>query len=281
MVQPQTQLNTTIYHELPNDSQTIQEQQRVDEFHAIPPTQLLTTLPSPSMNQPLDVQEAIVQLQQEKAQQQALLENQQGADSQELLPVQRQTLTPMEDSHEVALIPSPPPAVERVLKRDRKRLNIDQLEQSVLSVLEGTQWTERRGNLNVNLFTALADTLGKPDFVQDTYEDLAPTSLFHKFLDDMARFTCSARITADMNASTGVLWGELDPANGFISDRINIEERIKFLVLKFHQRKLKTDRELAYWSWIFQSGEFVSQNPYGGWLGLCVAMMIHPDFYSY
>lgn len=62
MVQPQTQLNTTIYHELPNDSQTIQEQQRVDEFHAIPPTQLLTTLPSPSMNQPLDVQEAIVQL---------------------------------------------------------------------------------------------------------------------------------------------------------------------------------------------------------------------------
>ncbi len=252
-----------------------------EQFSSKAKTQVEVDVQAPTELQPELQKQVHRQWQIDQEALQALSNHQQDDEAQEFVPVSQSSLSPMEESHAVDLIASPPPAPERLLKRDRKRLNIDQLEASVMGVLDGVRWTERVGNTDRNLFESLADTLGKPDFVQDTTEDLAPTSLFHKFLDDLARSTCSARVTADLQATTGSLWGDLDPQMGYLSQRPLIETQIKALVLKFHQRVIHSERELAFWTWIFQSGEFVSENPYGGWLGLCVALIVHPDFYSY
>jgi hypothetical protein len=73
--------------------------------------------------------------------------------------------------------------------RPRRRLNVDQLANAVLQVSDGIGWYERQGNTDVDLFAQLASTLGKPDYIQNTEEDLEPTILFQKFLGDAARLS--------------------------------------------------------------------------------------------
>ncbi|MEZ4467376.1 MAG: hypothetical protein R3F43_23755 [bacterium] len=58
----------------------------------------------------------------------------------------------------------------------------------------GTGWTETRGATEVDLFEELAATLGRPDYVQVTTEDLDPSALFLKFLDDAARSVCARTV---------------------------------------------------------------------------------------
>jgi hypothetical protein len=79
------------------------------------------------------------------------------------------------------------PEAVPVLERPRRRMNLEQLDRAIQQVSGGLMWSERRNNNDVNLFESLSSTLGKPDFIEQTHEDLTPSSLFIKFLDDAAR----------------------------------------------------------------------------------------------
>jgi hypothetical protein len=39
--------------------------------------------------------------------------------------------------------------------------------------------------------------------------------------------------------------------------------------------------ELGYWKWLFQTSTFVDGSELSGWRATCVALILHPDFYSY
>ena len=169
----------------------------------------------------------------------------------------------------------PPPVVVEP-SRERRRMNLDQLENAFLMVSGGLNWTEPRGNGEVSLFQELAATLGKPDFIQTTREVLEPTALFQKFLDDAARQVCQKMVTRDSErpgSATLALWSE-DP------DRVR--EHLQGLVLHFHHRDLALDSaDLAQWLWFYDSVVFMTESNLERWHAVCVALFTHPDFYTY
>jgi hypothetical protein len=173
--------------------------------------------------------------------------------------------------------------------RPRRRVNVDQLEAAILEVSGGINWTETRNRDEVNLFSELSATLGKPDYAQSTDEDLEPSILFQKFLDDASRTVCTRMLTADLaarddpeSAHDPVLLIEAGP-----DDRIDeapdlIEANLRELLLRFHGRMVPSGHPLlANWTWLYRSTDFVTQDPTQGWLGVCVGLFTHPDFYLY
>ncbi|MCA9540469.1 MAG: hypothetical protein KC620_16330, partial [Myxococcales bacterium] len=203
------------------------------------------------------------------------------------------------DEGSAALVPNETP-----FDRPRRRLDIDQLATAMKQVSGGIGWTERRGNRDVDLFEELSSTLGKPDYVQNTEEDLEPTILFQKFLDDASRSVCARLLEADLDAlaeEAGIAAGEIDPtAEGFVpprervllrhvdpnktiaEDPAAVDANLRWLLLRFHGKAIAPDDDvsLANWRWLVKSGAHVTE-PATAWLGVCVALFTHPDFYSY
>jgi hypothetical protein len=182
--------------------------------------------------------------------------------------------------HPVALTP-PKPFKEDPL-RIRRRMDIDQLDQTIQRVTGGIAWT--LGNNKVNQFVALAQTLGKPNFIDLTREDLEPTALFQKFLDDAARSVCAELTEAEtaMVASERVLMVKVSPTDTWESNSEGVNQNLAYLLLRYHGRKVDVDDpELEQWRWLFQSASLVAKNSVTAWRTVCVGLMTHPYFYTY
>ena len=209
--------------------------------------------------------------------------------SEPLSELDREALEPSSDER-VSLLE--PPVVEP-LNRARRRLNLDQLSMAISQVSGGLMWSERVNNQERDLFVTLSDTLGKPDYIQSTTEDLTPSALFLKFLDDAARQVCEKRIDLDLSAlndprvepapDSVKLWGNLSLDADMRESPVEVEAQIRALVLRFHSRQLPEgdSPRLAYWRWLFETATLVDGEPLSGWRALCVTLINHPDFYSY
>ncbi|MCB9549690.1 MAG: hypothetical protein H6706_28115 [Myxococcales bacterium] len=171
------------------------------------------------------------------------------------------------------------PAAE-VTARPRRRMDLDQLKAAVLQASGGTGWMETRGNTEVDLFDELAATLGRPDYFQVTTEDLEPSALFLKFLDDAARSVCGRIVEADFERADDerVLLRGVQ-ADG-TDDDAAIDANLQRLVRRFHGHTLDAG-SLATWRWLRASVDFVTGDPVVSWQSVCVALYTHPDFYSY
>lgn len=186
-------------------------------------------------------------------------------------------------------LPSAPPTVapvdpEAPPVRPRRRMDIDQLDRAIRRVTGGIGWTEIRNGVEVNLFTDLAATLGKADFVQVTVDNLETSAIFQKFLGDAARSVCERRLQADLAlaapeerlllpAAAGELGG-LEPAG--------IDAHLVALRRTYHGVRMAPESpEMENWRWLYQSVLHVSGEPARGWNAVCVALLTHPDFYLY
>lgn len=158
--------------------------------------------------------------------------------------------------------------------RQRRRMDLDQLSASMRLVTDGIGWTARRGAEDVDQFVELASTLGKPDFVQITTEDLEPSALFQKFLDDAARSACDKVVARDVTrVAVPRLLARPDETE---------DETLQRLILRFHGRRLAADApDLEHWRWLIRSTTHVIGSVEEAWRGVCVALLTHPDFYSY
>ena len=173
---------------------------------------------------------------------------------------------------EVDLAPPVEPPVPQM--RARRRMNLDQLDAAFRRTSAGIGWTETRGNNEVNLFVELSATLGKPDFVQITTEDLDPSALFNKFLGDASRSICAKMVSRDENTPGP---GLLIPARNGDSDA-----HLRALVLRFHNRDLGPESaDLAQWRFLVDSLEFLDRPTAERWGAVCIALFTHPDFYSF
>lgn len=168
--------------------------------------------------------------------------------------------------------------------RVARRIDIDQLRASIF-VATGLKWEVN----NTDQFTALSLTLGKPDFVKSTTENLSPSVLYEKFLDDAAVSVCDRLITAEKTrAQTDRIFLKYaDTADRVDTDRERIAENMRYLVLRFHGRVLvpgveADDQALERWLWLHESTEHVTDgNGSAAWRAVCVGLIVHPDFSTY
>lgn len=180
------------------------------------------------------------------------------------------------------LFPKPPTPEEAF--RQRRRLDIDQLDQSIRTVTGGIGWTELRNNVEVNLFVELGPTLGKPDFIAATDEDLDPSAMFQKFLDDAARSVCTKLIDVDPTRAPAerTFFLTADPTTRLANEPARVEENLRQLLLRFHGHQLPPGApELAPWTWLVRSAEHVTTDQSQVWRLVCVGLFTHPDFYTY
>jgi len=173
------------------------------------------------------------------------------------------------------LVPPPEPG-----ERDRRRMDIDQLDTTIQQVTGGLYW--RVGT--VNQFEALSATLGKPDYQDRTAEDLAPSLLFQKFLGDAANSVCSELATVDPQRAqeARTLLTHVAETDTVESNPDGVDANLVALLLRYHGRTHEAGSEqLNTWRWLFESTTHVSNDPIAGWRAVCVGLITHPDFYTY
>ncbi|MBM4342575.1 MAG: hypothetical protein FJ100_04270 [Deltaproteobacteria bacterium] len=175
---------------------------------------------------------------------------------------------------QVALMPDP-----EMPTRQRKRLNIDQLDAALVQASGGIGWTAA----GKNQFQVLALTLGKPDYVDMTQEDLTASTLFQKFLGDAAASICTKLVVADAKAAADqrVFFVKAEPTASPTKDAAAIQANLAYLVKRWHGRSLAPNSaEIAQWQFLLASAQKVS-TPAEGWQAVCVALATHPHFYTY
>lgn len=173
-------------------------------------------------------------------------------------------------------VPEPGPPT-----RGWRRMDIEQLDASIRRVTGGIGWDDARG---ASQFEALARTLGVPDFVDATIEDLSPSLLFQKFLDDAANDVCHDLLVRERNAAPDgrVLAAGVSLDDGLQDDPEAVRAAIAAAVKRFHGRTLAvTAPELEPWTFLFDSATRVAGDPEVAWHTICVGLLTHPDFYTY
>lgn len=166
--------------------------------------------------------------------------------------------------------------------RGRRRMDVDQLDAAMRRATGGLGWDDSGGNPQ---FARFAATLGVPDYVGTTTEDLEVSALFLKFLDDAARSTCDRLIAREERAMPAervfLVHAEIDAS--LPGDAAEIDENLAYLLLRFHGRRVDPGaEELEPWRELFASARAASPDePSAAWRTTCVALFDHPDFYLY
>ncbi|MCO4761045.1 MAG: hypothetical protein KC502_06040 [Myxococcales bacterium] len=178
----------------------------------------------------------------------------------------------------VGMAPTDPPAA-----RVRRRMNIDQLDAALKRVTGGPGWVAANKK---NELTTLSLTLGKPNYTDMTTEDLEPSALFQKFLADAAQSVCMKVAAGDMaqkTASKRNLMRHVSPKDTWASNPKAVNANLAWLMLRFHSRMVApTATELEPWRFLFETATKVSGNkPDQAWRTVCVALVVHPHFYTY
>lgn len=164
--------------------------------------------------------------------------------------------------------------------RDRRRMDVDQLDASIRAVTGGIGWDVS----GVNQFQKLSATLGKPDYLSNTYEDLTPNLLFEKFLEDAAASVCDQLLTRERAGSPdNVFLVHADADDTSLGEPERVAENLSYLLLRYHGRVVATDDpQLEPWTFLFQGAELAGNgDPIVAWRTVCVALITHPDFSSY
>jgi hypothetical protein len=167
--------------------------------------------------------------------------------------------------------------------RARRRMDIAQLDASLRRVTGGPDGTDGIGwdVGTTNQFVRFDDTLGVPDFINSTVEDRAVSLIFQKFLDDAARNVCRRLVDREAgDAAKGTFAPvDVDAAEPAAAD---VDAALVSLLLRFHGRRLTaTDRTLAPWRELHTAAAAGTETPKRAWEAVCVALIDHPDFFTY
>lgn len=179
------------------------------------------------------------------------------------------------EGKKVPLLPDP-----EYPTRERKRMNIDQLDAALQAVSGGLTWTVA----GKNQFVVLAATLGKPDFADMVMEDLAPSTLFQKFLQDAALNACETLVAKDAKAKPAdrVYFVHAEPAATPAKDGLAVDKNLRYLLLRWHGRQLPAGApQLENWRFLLAGAQKTAGSPQLGWQALCVGLATHPSFYTY
>ena len=166
-----------------------------------------------------------------------------------------------------------------------RRLDVDQLLASVTVVASddgSIQWNQDKASIQ--------RVLGKPDFVQVTDEDLSPSTLYLKFIDDLAQDVCTHRRCSSTSQVLMRSGGALDT---LASNPTAVQQNLRYLYLRFFGRKVP-DSDTTIFAPMLQVFDTVttaemtdkslskSTTPATeGWRAVCIAGFTSPDFNLY
>jgi hypothetical protein len=178
---------------------------------------------------------------------------------------------------------NPTPAASARLLR---RMSVPQLRSAIERATGGLLWRDERGN---DMLEALAPTLGVPDYIDATSEDLEASLVFQKFLGDGARSVCDEAVAIDLQAPPAdrallrfvdptLRWEEADAAG-----RAAIDQNLRYMKLRFtgHYADPAQDDAIARERWLLRSVTHATSDPARGWRAVCVGLMTSPEFYLY
>jgi hypothetical protein len=182
---------------------------------------------------------------------------------------------------EVPVDPGPETPIDLGLDpaRPRRRMDVEQLDRSIERAT-GRRWMSG----TTALFESNARTLGVPDYLATTNEDREVSALFLKFVDDAARSVCTSLVAADADAAAAdrIFFVHAEPAMTLAADGAAIDENLRYLLLRFHGRRIEEGApDLAVWHDLFGDARAATEDPEEAWRTVCVALIDHPDFYTY
>lgn len=168
----------------------------------------------------------------------------------------------------------PNPGAPESSDRQTRRLTVDQLRRSIPALFGGITWTVPARQQPIAGFDALSSTLGEPDYIQATSNNLDPSPLFAKFMDDMAASVC--RQALDRDAA-----GEQPPL--VVQHPSNPQENLRFLRLKLHGIFVAADsmEGLEDLHELYTETLASTEDPIQAWWGVCIAMLTAPEMMAY
>lgn len=171
------------------------------------------------------------------------------------------------------------------LARNAGRMTIAQLARSIPVVTGGIRWTEDLGTGPVDMLQVLAPTLGAPDYLRVTEENLEPTLIIAKFLQDAAFRICGqwadqdrAAEVADRTLVRHADWDSVDDAD--------VKSNLRALHLRFYAQSVAPDDDapIADLHSLFTDASSTARAGNAardGWTAVCIAMMTDPEFILY
>ncbi|MFO0708205.1 MAG: hypothetical protein U0353_00110 [Sandaracinus sp.] len=170
--------------------------------------------------------------------------------------------------------------------RARHRMDIDQLDASLFAAT-GLHWEVG----STNQLTRFRATLGVPNYATSTHEDLEPSPLFLKFVDDAARSVCTRLLDAESaeGSTDHVFLVHADLEDRLPADQEAIDQNLAMLLARYHSRVIEPgSEELDPWRSLWSSSLALTRDMTSGeddaetaWRTVCVALIDHPDFYLY
>lgn len=188
-----------------------------------------------------------------------------------------------------------PPDVHQPITESKSkqsgRLNLGQLRASFPVVMgndaKGNPITWNSGNSQKpkNGFDDYAETLGEADFINRTEDDLAPSPIYVKFMDDAARSACNQTLSADLkqtSQSQRTLMRYVSPTDTPSTNAEGFRKNLAYLKLRFHGIKVTDDTQLTPLQTLFTNAGKSSSTPVeDGWRAVCVALLAAPEFHLY
>ena len=171
--------------------------------------------------------------------------------------------------------------------RPRRRMTVAQLDRAILTATGGIGWIANEWD-GYSMWQELAPTLGVPDYFRRVRTDLNPSMTFQKFLSDGANVICTNLIIHEQNLEPGerVFFVHIPPGINPINDAEATDANIQMLLLRFHGKSIATDSaQIEPWRNLVNTIAANAGPWFGDWLeawtGMCIALLKHPDFYSY
>ena len=143
-------------------------------------------------------------------------------------------------------------------------------------------------------FERYASSLGEPDYIEVTEENLDPSPMYAKFMDDAARDVCARVLVADTaktDASKRVLMRLASDTDTVATNPTAIDQNLRYLSLRLFGEKLADDdvTTIAGLRTVFDStakesaggSSPAAADVKAGWKAVCVAMVVAPEFHVY
>lgn len=162
--------------------------------------------------------------------------------------------------------------------RSLKRLSVAQTRAAMEQHSGGVRWTDEAGN---DLWEAYGATLGVADYQTRLHDNLDPSIMFQKFLDDAAVHTCDAWVAnaAAEPVGTGSFFAAAAPD---ATDPSSVTANLVALRATLHgQTHAPTDPIIGNYATLFEVALRRTDDPVAAWTTVCVGFFTHPDFFLY
>jgi len=171
-----------------------------------------------------------------------------------------------------------------------RRMQIDRLQASIPKVagadINGVPITWRIKGSEALSDDVFGKVLGRPDYVTATEENPAPSSLYLKFVRDMARDVCTQIVDNDLQREQDHTLWRFAPIDGTATDE-QLSDNLRYLVHRWLGLRLTADEPLIQdLRLVFDAGtQSLGVDPSStqaqaeGWRGACIALFESPTFH--